>query len=544
MVTLFKFGIALFLAILLGELSSRLKLPKLIGYIVGGFIFGPSLLNFFNKDFLEATKGFKFFALTFIMFLIGTKLKATKISRLGKGILKPAFLEILLTLTLVTLGALFFFKNILFALIVGIIASATAPAATAMVIEEYHSEGPLTDAIFFMVGIDNLTVLILFNLLHTFAIGKGSLTHIESLFFTLLISILVGIIFGLLFSYIESKLGEPEYLFLGSIGLLFVAFGISERLNLYPLLVALFIGFAYINSSVRNFKGLKSLDILHPPIYALFFIIAGASLHIELLRSLRFAVIVYVILRCIGKYFGANIGTKWAQMGPNMERFLGFGIFTHAGLATGLAIFMGEVGGEMGIMVMNLVLASTVFFEIFGPLILKESLVKVGEVRVVHLLKRGVEPILDLEFQTILHELLTSLGLRRTLYRKHPEEILVEHVMRRNFPSVHPDSHLDEVVKTFERTYCNSITVIDENHEYCGIIVLRELEELFLDEVTAHLIVAEDALKRIKPLNPKENLKEAFSRMREKRIDCLPVVDENNKVIGVILRRDILFALR
>lgn len=543
MATLFKFGFALFIAILLGELSARFKLPKLIGYIVGGFILGPSLLNFFNQKFLAITKDFKFFALTFIMFLIGTKLKVTKISRLGKGIIRPALYEVIFTVILVTLGTLIFFKNVLVALIVGVIASATAPAATAMVTEEYHSEGPLTDSIFFLVGIDNLIVLVFFNLLVSFVTGKGSLSHLESLLFTLFGSVLLGLIFGLMFSYVESKLEEPEYLFLGSVGLLFIAFGISEKLHLYTLLVALFMGFSYVNSSLRNFKGLKSLDILHSPIYALFFILAGASLHIEFIRSLRFAFIFYVILRCIGKYFGAYIGARQSRMGTNIKKYLGFGILTHAGLATGLAIYMGEVDGEVGIMVMNLVIASTVLFEIFGPLILKESLVRVGEVRVVHLLKRGVEPILDLEFQSILNELLASFGIKKTLHRKQPEEILVEHVMRRSFPSVHPDAHLDEVVKIFEKTYCNSITVLDKNHQYCGIIVLRELEELFLDEVTSHLILAEDALRKIKPLFPKENLKEAFSRMRKERIDCIPVVDDD-KVVGVILRRDLLFALR
>lgn len=543
MAILLKYGVALLLAILFGDIFKRLKLPSLIGYIVGGFILGPSVLNFLNESFLVTSSPAKLLSLAFIMFIIGTKIKFERIGRVGKGVLIPSFLQAGFAFLLVFLGTLPFLSP-LYALLVASISAATAPAATALVIEEYHSEGPVTDTVFLTVALDNSIVLFLFYFLLGLLGETGFLKGFENLLFKFITSLLVGTFGGLLLSYIETKIEDSGILFTIFLSLFFSFWGLAEKMGLFTFLMALFMGISYTNSTIKEMKGYRTLDILHLPIYALFFTLAGASLHIDTLYKMRYAAVVYIIARSAGKYAGAYLGSKLGNLGYHMERFLGLGILTHAGLATGLAVFLGEVGGKEGKMAMNVILASTVIFEIGGPLVLKEALLRVGEVRIIHILRRGFEPILDFEFHSIIHELMSSLGLRKYFMKKTPEEIKVEHILRRHFPHVYLEDHLDEVIKKFEKTYCNSILVMDHEKNYKGIIILRELEELFLDEFTKMLIVAQDALKYVEPLKREASILEAFHRMREERIDCLPVVDNEGKVIGVVLRRDILFALR
>jgi len=423
-----------------------------------------------------------------------------------------------------------------------VIAMATAPAATAMIIEEYNASGPLTDSVVASVVLDNFLVIALFYLFLPIALATGFFRNLEKLLFSLLGSIALGIIFGLIFSYFETKIEDEEVVFSVSLALLLLGFGIAIKANLFLFLVALFLGITSGNASLRNMRAVKTLKVLDFPIYALFFTIAGASLHVKVLLEVRYVVIFYIFLRFLGKWLGATLGARWGDLDDYLKKYLGFGIQSHAGLATGLALYLGTTGHPSAVYIMNIVLASAVFFELVGPVLLKEILVRSGEVKVISIIRGGTTPVFDIEFQTVLRNFIKSLGLKDPFRPKFVGEPKVLHVFRRHFVSVDPKQHLDEIIKAFEKAHCTALPVMDEKGIYHGVLLLRDIEALILDPLTSRLIIAEDAMKDIPGVTREEDLSKVFERFRELEVDALPVV-EKGRIIGVVMRKDVLAAL-
>ncbi len=506
MVYLLKIGIILILSIFFGELASRFKLPRLIGYLAGGFILGPSTFDFLDREFLNSSQFLKEFSLAFILFVIGTKIKGERIKNIGSGLLWIAFFEISITIILVSIGFFLFIGNILYAIIIAVVATATAPAATAMITEEYHSEGPFTDSLLFIVGIDNLVVLILFNLFAPIFLGIGGFSYFEGAFFGLIASIFLGVFMGIGVSYLESRITEAEdtVFFLIGLGFFFTGLGLTSLLRGYPLIFAIFMGVAVANSSLKNYKALEEVFYIKSAIYIFFFFVAGASLHLDTIREMRWAVMLYILLRGFGKIAGSYIGAIRGRLEDVFKGYTGIGLLTNAGLATGLAIYIGDKGGEVGHKMMNVILSGTIVFEIFGPLLLRWALVKAGEVKVIHIMKKGMEPVLDSDFHSVLHELSRAFGLTGIFARKMTEDTRIKHIMRKNFVFLSPGDHLQEIVKAFDRSHTNALPVISGNNQFHGMVHLRELEHLFLNEVTERLIVAEDLVIQSHTLSPED----------------------------------------
>ncbi len=538
---LLEIGSILVLSVLFGEVASRFKLPRLIGYLTGGFILGPSVLDYLDIDFLNSSRFLKHFSLAYIMFVIGTKIKGERVINLGRGLLWIAMFEITATILLTTTAFSFFFGNPLYALLIGIVAATTAPAATAMITEEYHSEGPFTDSILFIVGVDNLVALILFNLIAPIVLKTSDIFHISQTVFMLIISILLGIVMGIAVSYSESGTSEKNSgaLFLISFGIFFIGLGITSLINGYYLLYALFMGITISNASVKNQDALNELFYIKTPIYILFFFIAGASLHIKTISEMRWAVLVYVLFRTAGKLAGAYIGARKGRLEDTFRKYAGTGLLTHAGLATGLAIYIGDSAVEGGHRIMNTILTGTIIFEIFGPLFLKTSLVKTGEVKVIHIMKKGMEPIFDSRLHSVLLELTKAFGLKSLVKYREPGEVKIKHIMRKKFTTLSPTDHIQEIVKAFEKTHANALPVISENNIFHGIIHLNELEHLFVNDVTEKLIVAEDLVIQCTKLSPEDELLHALKIMQKEGLDCLPVVNED-VFLGIVTRKDIV----
>ncbi len=529
-------------ALLFGHIARRFRVPRLIGYVVGGFIIGPSVIGVLPERFIKAADVFEKITLAFILFLIGTMVRFERLKHLGKRILNPSVLQVLATFTLVYLVSVIFLPGFTWPLMIAIIAMTTAPAATAMIIEEYNASGPLTDSVIASVAFDNFLVIVLFYLFLPLVLGTGFMKNLETVTFSFVASCALGVAFGLVFSYFEMKIEAQEILFSVSLSLLLLSFGVAIKANLFLYLVALLFGISAGNSSLRNLKAVKSLKLLDFPVYALFFTIAGASLHVSVLVKVKYAVIVYILFRFIGKWLGASIGMRWARLDDYLKKYLGFGIVSHAGLATGLALTLGSSGDRNAVYIMNIVLASTVFFELVGPLLLKEVLVRAGEVKVISILKGGGTPIFDIEFQTVLRNFIKSIGLGDPFKPKHLSEAKVVHVMRRHFIPVDSKAHLNEMIRYFEKAHCTALPVVNEDGIYRGILLLHDIETLMIDDVTSRLIVADDALKEVPGLSKDDNLKGVLDKFRELGVDSLPVV-ENDRVIGVVMRKDVVAAL-
>lgn len=542
MTSLIYWGLAFALALIFGHLARKFRLPRLIGYVVGGFIIGPSVSSILPEHFMQSIKTFEELTLAFILFLIGTMMRFDRLHRLGVRFLKPAFIQVFGTFLLVYLCGVIFLPGFIWPIMLATIAMATAPAATAMIIEEYSASGPLTDSVIASVVFDNFLVITLFYLFLPIVLGSGFLQNLEKLVFSLLGSIALGIVFGLIFCYFETKIEGEEFVFSVSLSLLVLGFGIAIKAHLFLFLVALFFGITARNASLRNMRAIKTLKLLDFPIYALFFTIAGAALHVKILLEVRYFVLLYILSRFLGKWLGASLGARWGDLDVSLKRYLGLGIVSHAGLATGLALYLGRTGVPSALYIMNIVLASTVFFELVGPILLKEVLVKAGEVKVLSIIRGGVSPVFDIEFQTVLRSFVNAVGLPDPFRSKFRGEVNVSHILKRHFISINPKQHLDQIIKAFEKAHCSALPVADEESNYHGVLLLCDIEALILDPLTSRLIVAEDVIRQIPGVKKDESLKRVFEMFRELKIDTLPVV-ENNKVLGVVMRKDVLATL-
>ena len=424
------FSIFLYVAILLiaALLSTRimklLKLPNVTGYIITGIIMGPFVFGlFFNKftydgitssviyEHVNKIKWVSTVALGFIAFSIGTSFKTTVLKAVGKKVLVITVLEALGASLLVILALLiahFIFPQyipIQLVLVLGAIASATAPAATLMVIKQYRARGPLVDTLLPVVALDDAAALILFAILFQVAnsIGSGGTFDFYSMLakplIEIAISLGIGAVLGLFISGINkifksrnNKLVLCIFTVFASVGLYFLfKQPYMGGFELSSLLTCMLAGALFTNLAKDSGRTLDVLERFTSPIYMMFFVISGASLDLSIFtnRTGLIALIIaaiYVVFRVAGKWLGAFFGSSISKSEPQVKKYLGFTLIPQAGVAIGLATNASALFGanaataEIGALVIAIVLTSTLIYELIGPLISKWALNKAGEI--------------------------------------------------------------------------------------------------------------------------------------------------------------------
>ena len=420
---LFALSIALFAGLLLSRLAKVCKLPAVTAYLIAGVLIGPFCLGAFGVEGLGFTKEaihsgqFKIIsdvALGFIAFSIGNEFRMKDLKQFGKtatiiGIFQAVFTTIVVDIVLI---ALHFAIPKQFpleaAIILGAVASATAPAATLMVVKQYKAHGPVTKTLLPVVALDDAVGLVLFAISFGVAksmaggIGEGASflqivisVAVEPLL-EVILSIALGALMGLVFTFIERFFHSRSKRLAVSVGFVFLTVAISlvkypaihfgEHVSLHiafsSLLSCMMLGTIYCNICDFSAELMDRLDRWTAPIYVLFFVISGAELDLSVFANFVFILVgvVYIVSRCVGKYFGASISSSISKAEPNVRKYLGITLFPQAGVALGMAMRATEIGGEIGNTVSNVVLFSVLIYEIVGPFLTKISLEKAGEI--------------------------------------------------------------------------------------------------------------------------------------------------------------------
>ncbi len=529
---LIKIGVIWISAVLFAEMARRLKLPIVVGYLVGGILLGPYVLRILDSPFLHEIKTLKAYLLAYILYLVGRKIKLANVLKNPGKFTLLATLQALLTLVFVALFSLWKFPNPWHALLLGIIAMPTA-VISVTVVDEYHADGPLSQTLFFLIAFDNLLALVLFLPLvtylktHTVAVGAVS--------WALGGAALLGLVLGLFLAYAETVLEEEALVFLYAWGIFALGFGLAAYFHLDERVYALLFGLVAANTSVVQQRGLRHLDRVSDFAYSLFFFVAGASLNFPMLVNLRFAVVLYILGRVLGKVGGSVLGTRRTRL-PLRGDYLGLGILSQGGLSTGLALALGASSLGLDDLV-NVALASTVVFELVGPVLLKEVLVRAGEIPLAVLVRRGVEPLFDVEFQNIVHEFMRRLGLEPA---RRPD-ITLTTLLRKTFPVVRADDPVQALVQAFRNASSDTVVVLGPEDEFVGVVFLHDLENLPLLRMFEQDLRARKLARRAF-LTPEMSLQEALERLQELETDALPVV-QKGKVLGMVHRKDLLSAL-
>ncbi|KYH34403.1 iron transporter MagA [Clostridium tepidiprofundi DSM 19306] len=380
-------GIAIITGIIFGKIMNKFKVPAVAGYIIAGLILGKSGFNIENGAIIDKLAFIGDFALGIIAFNIGSELEVSVIKKLGKSIFTIATFEALGAFVLVTASMLLLHQPISTALILGAVASATAPAATVMVLKEYNAKGPLTSTLLGVVAVDDAICLMIYSVASSIAkvfIKHEPLTMYRVVVHPILeiiLSIALGLSMGILLCYLIRISNRKEEMLPFTIGTLLLLTGITMKFSLSPLLSAMSLGVMVANVSSNRTKAFKYIEDFSSPVIASFFILAGSRLDISLLPKLGIIGIAYFVFRILGKVTGASFGAIVAKSPVVVKKYIGFGLFSQVGVAVGLAILVSRefANSDLGSIVITILLATTIITEIIGPVFTKNAIIKAGE---------------------------------------------------------------------------------------------------------------------------------------------------------------------
>ena len=408
---LFSLSIALFAGLMLSRLAKRFKLPAVTAYLVAGVLLGPFCLGafhvnglgFISMENIESLSLISDVALGFIAFSIGNEFRLSQLKSIGRqatviGIVQAVFTSLVVDAALI--GLHFFISDKLSlpaAIVLGAVASATAPAATLMVVRQYKAKGPLTDTLLPVVALDDAVGLILFSV--SFGVAKGMISSDVSILSVIvepllevLLSLALGAAMGYLFTFFEKFFHSRSKRLSMSVAFVLLTLALSMMKFTLPifggihvafssLLTCMMLGTIFCNICDFSEELMDRLDRWTAPIFILFFVLSGAELDLSVFNDFNIVLIgvVYILFRCLGKYFGARVSATWAGSDEHIRKYLGITLFPQAGVALGMAIKAVALG-PTGTVVANITLFSVLIYELVGPYLTKIALIKAGEV--------------------------------------------------------------------------------------------------------------------------------------------------------------------
>jgi len=387
-------GIAIFAGYIGGEICDRINQPQVVGWILAGVFLGASILGVFQPDLLDKLDVINYIALALIGFDIGGELSLDVLKKLGKSVGCITLLESFGAFAWVTLAVLLLTRKLYTALIFGALACATAPAATVDVLREYKTAGPLTSTVFAVVALDDAIAIIIYGFASVFA--RASITGYEQISFVTVMStplmeiggaIILGTIMGVILGYVTRNVHDRNELLILSFGGILICTGLANMFHFSLILANMAMGMMLINLPFTDKRAFDTMSGASPPIYVLFFVLIGARLRIDLLPIMGVLGLTYIIFRTSGKSIGSFLGARVSGAEDVVAKYLGFCLFSQAGVAIGLAVqawhefqAYGVEGYQLGFLAINVIVATTLVFQVIGPILTKFAVVKAGEV--------------------------------------------------------------------------------------------------------------------------------------------------------------------
>ncbi|MDO5732250.1 MAG: cation:proton antiporter [Eubacteriales bacterium] len=375
----------LFTAFLASRLTKKLRLPNVSGYILAGVLIGPQVLALIPRSTLGNLSIISDIALSFIAFDVGRYFRFGDLKKSGFGIVLLTFLESASAAILVSLAMFYIFHLSLdFSLLLGAIASATAPASTMMTIRQYRAKGRFVNTLIQVAAFDDAVCLLLFSMVIAFvnANDAGDGVHFAAIakpiaynLFALLIGVLAGFFLVLVITLKRSK----DNRLILAVASIFAVCGLCGLLAVSPLLACMASGAIYVNFK-SDTKLFSQVNKFSPPIMIIFFIVSGMNLDIFALVHIGGIGLAYFLIRILGKFFGAYLGARIARMEAKICRYLGFALIPQAGVAIGLA-FMGRraLPTNQGELLLSIILASSVLYELIGPVSAKFAILRAAK---------------------------------------------------------------------------------------------------------------------------------------------------------------------
>ncbi|MDD3920509.1 MAG: cation:proton antiporter [Eubacteriales bacterium] len=384
--TLFSVAAAMLAGLLLTRVVKLVHLPNVTGYLIAGLLIGPYCLNLIPVEGVEDLSIITTVALGFIAFSIGGEFKFSHIKKLGVSCIVITLFQALMATALVDVALWLAGFPLPVCLTLGAVATATAPAATLMVVRQYHAKGELTNTLLPVVAMDDAVGLMVFSI--SIAISTSLSSNVAPTVNTILFQPLLEIVLSLLAGVLLGGLLALSMRFFHSranrlsLTVCAVFFGVflAEQFSLSALLLNMATGAALMNLRADASKMMDGADSWTPPLFMLFFVLSGADLNITVLPTVGLLGVIYLIARSLGKYFGAYIGSVVTKASPNIRKYLGITLLPQAGVAIGMATLAVQTLPEYGASIQAVVLCATLVYELVGPVLTKLALTKAGDI--------------------------------------------------------------------------------------------------------------------------------------------------------------------
>lgn len=517
------FGVIVLGGTLGARIAQKFNVPQVVGCIIVGVIFGEGF-GLIEAENIEVLEPFTMFALGLIGFMIGGELRADVFKKYGRQFFIILFSQGIGAFLLAAVGTSVLgwfmthniYTSIAMGLVLGAIASATAPAATVNVLWEFKTRGPLTAAILAIVALDDALALLLYRAAATGAqaligTGAGSVWGATLLLFGEIVgAVLLGFLAGVAL-YFLLKFVRAEDKILGfSIAALLLVVGVSIIPGIDPILPAMTFGITIANLARRRSKSTFSLvRKFSPPIYTAFFVLAGAHMNFSHMSWWIVAmIVVYALARAGGKIYGSNLGARFAKAPAVVQNYLGLCLLPQAGVAIGLAILASkQFGGEFNNMIIMVVMTATFLMEIVGPVCVKIGVKKAGEIGM-----------------NVTEEDLIK------LYN-------VEDVMNDKAVSISYNEPLQKILDVFSSTDSIYYPVVDGEGQLSGVITIAGIKEMFANQDVAGWLLACDVAEPVLDKTARSKpLEEAMAHMQHYDLENLPVVagEDNDELVGVL----------
>jgi len=410
MSTLLSISIALLAGLLMTRAFKPLKLPSVTAYLIAGVLIGPYCmgqlgidgLGFKSMDAVHALSLISQVALGFIAFSIGNEFRKEDIKHIGKQAFVIGVLQALVATLFVDIALFVVHKtmphvlSVSQAITLGAIATATAPAATLMVVRQYKAKGKLTDLLLPIVALDDAVGLIVFAVSFGIAksLGTGNVDMISILvnpLIEIVCSLALGAVLGWVLTQLEKMFNSNTNRLNMTITFVVLTVALSMiKIDVGPvhigfssLLVCMMLGTVFCNICPLSHDLMEGADKWTSPLFALFFVISGAELELGVFAQGAIVLIgvVYIIFRSLGKYFGTFISAKMTKCSPEICKYLGITLLPQAGVALGMCTIAAAEFGEAGILIRNITLFAVLVYELIGPLLTRMALQAAGDIK-------------------------------------------------------------------------------------------------------------------------------------------------------------------
>ncbi len=392
-------GVMITVGLLGGVLSNKIKFPRITGYVVIGILLSPSVLNLVSRATIEDLGIITHATLGVIAYLIGASLRFEAIRKLGRSISWITPFQSLGAWLVVSLALVFIAPVVLtasgvnsannyvpLALVIGAIASATAPAVTMAIIREYKARGPLTTTLLAVVALDDAIAVIAFAVAVGIAQPLVSGSNDVSLYQMLAVpsleiakSIGIGTALGFALVYLTKLVKTRALLLTIVLGVILMCTGIANSLGISLIMANMTIGFIVANR-ITDSEPIFVVEGIEEVVFAIFFVFSGMHFDAGIIRTAGILALVLFGVRFTGKYYGTVIGARISRASEEVRKYLGFALVPQAGVALGLAMLAAEILPALGNILVNIVLASVIINELVAPPLTKYAITKAGEV--------------------------------------------------------------------------------------------------------------------------------------------------------------------